>query len=226
MATTIATSNSTRPWISKQRLRRRACSVEELVIPDDIHGFLLCRTWKTVTMATGEFFEKRFMGRAAGSSPGVTIRLSFPRRAGAVSCGGGIEGMRKPAIQVKRVYEPPSREDGVRMLVDRLWPRGLPKARASVDLWLKDIAPSLTLRRWFNRDPSRWAEFKRRYAEELDALHASSAAVAALTGAARCGKVTLLFGARDEQHNTAVALHTYLTQTELAAFPPVSPRSP
>ena len=114
-------------------------------------------------------------------------------------------------IKVKRVYAPPSGEDGVRVLVDRLWPRGLPKARAAVDLWLKDIGPSLALRKWFNRDPSRWAEFKQRYAEELDALRASSAAVAALTGAVRCGKVTLLFGARDEQHNSAVALHQYLS---------------
>ena len=83
-----------------------------------------------------------------------------------------------------------------------LWPRGLPKGRASVDLWLKDIGPSLALRKWFNRDPSRWAEFKRRYAGEHDALHASSAAVAALTGAVRCGKVTLLFGAPRRGANT------------------------
>jgi uncharacterized protein YeaO (DUF488 family) len=117
-----------------------------------------------------------------------------------------------PAIQIKRVYDPPAKEDGVRVLVDQLWPRGLTKARAAVDLWLKDIGPSLALRKWFNRDPSRWAEFKRRYAEELDALCEKSAAVAALTGAARSGKVTLLFGARDQQHNTAVALHHYLTR--------------
>jgi uncharacterized protein YeaO (DUF488 family) len=115
-------------------------------------------------------------------------------------------------IRVKRVYEPPAAEDGVRVLVDGLWPRGLPKTRAAVDLWLKDIGPSLALRKWFNRDPSRWAEFKRRYAEELDALRQKSAAVAALTGAARTGTVTLLFGARDEQHNTAVALLHYLTR--------------
>jgi uncharacterized protein YeaO (DUF488 family) len=108
------------------------------------------------------------------------------------------------------VYEPPSTEDGVRILVDRLWPRGLTKTGAAVDLWLKDIAPSLTLRRWFNRDRSRWAEFERRYAAELDT---KTAAIAALAGAARCGRVTLLFGARDLRHNTAVALHAYLTQS-------------
>ena len=114
---------------------------------------------------------------------------------------------KKRQMQVKRVYEPPSQDDGVRVLVDRLWPRGLTKARAAVDLWLKDLAPSLRLRQWFNSDPARWAEFKHRYAEELDA---KKAAVAALIGAARRGKVTLLFGARDPKHNNATALHDYL----------------
>jgi uncharacterized protein YeaO (DUF488 family) len=115
----------------------------------------------------------------------------------------------KPTVQVKRVYEPPSGEDGVRVLVDRLWPRGLSKPGAAVDLWLKDLAPSVRLRRWFNHDPSRWTEFKQRYAEELDA---KKTAVAALVGAARRGRVTLLFGARDPEHNNAVALHSYLTR--------------
>jgi len=118
--------------------------------------------------------------------------------------------MATPEIQVKRVYDPPAEDDGVRVLVDRLWPRGLTKAHAAIDLWLKDVGPSLALRKWFNRDPSRWAEFKRRYAEELDALREHSAAIAALMGAAQSGRVTLLFGARDAKHNTAVALHQYL----------------
>ena len=126
---------------------------------------------------------------------------------------GIADRMKNATIRVKRVYAPPSGEDGVRVLVDRLWPRGLPKARAAVDLWLKDIGPSLALRKWFNRDPSRWGEFKQRYADELDALAERSAAVAALTGAVRRGRVTLLFGARDEQHNTAVALQQYLSKT-------------
>ncbi len=117
--------------------------------------------------------------------------------------------MAKPSVQIKRVYEPPSTEDGVRVLVDRLCPRGLSKTRAAVDLWLKDLAPSVRLRRWFNHDPSRWAEFKQRYAEELDS---KKAAVAALVGAAKRGRVTLLFGARDPEHNNAVALHAYLTR--------------
>jgi uncharacterized protein YeaO (DUF488 family) len=122
--------------------------------------------------------------------------------------------MGTPEIQVKRVYDPPDEDDGVRVLVDRLWPRGLTKAHAAIDLWLKDVSPSLALRKWFNRDPSRWAEFKRRYAEELDALRERSAAIAALMGAAQSGRVTLLFGARDAKHNTAVALHQYLLERE------------
>jgi len=120
--------------------------------------------------------------------------------------------MSHPSIRVKRVYAPASKDDGVRVLVDSLWPRGVSKAAAAVDLWLKDVGPSRALRRWFNRDPTRWAEFKRRYAEELDTLSARSPAVAALAGAVRRGRVTLLFGARDEQHNAAVALHAYLTR--------------
>jgi uncharacterized protein YeaO (DUF488 family) len=118
--------------------------------------------------------------------------------------------MRKqPILQVKRAYEPPSLNDGVRVLVDRLWPRGLSKARASVDLWLKDIAPSARLRRWFNHDPTKWTEFTLRYAQELDAKRP---AVAPLVGAMKRGPMTLLFGARDERHNNAVALHEYLVR--------------
>ena len=116
------------------------------------------------------------------------------------------------SVQVKRAYDPPSKNDGVRVLVDRLWPRGLTKTAAAVDLWLKDVAPSTTLRRWFNHDPSRWIEFKQRYAEELDALGTKTPAVAALVGAIRGGKVTLLFGARDTRHNNATALRSYLNR--------------
>jgi uncharacterized protein YeaO (DUF488 family) len=115
----------------------------------------------------------------------------------------------KKTVQVKRAYDPPSAGDGVRVLVDRLWPRGLSKTKAAVDLWLKDIAPSVDLRRWFNHDPSRWSEFVKRYSDELDKKHT---AVSALVGAVRRGRVTLLFGARDPQHNNAMALHSYLTE--------------
>ncbi|PYQ71648.1 MAG: hypothetical protein DMG04_20375 [Acidobacteria bacterium] len=83
------------------------------------------------------------------------------------------------------------------------------RAKAAVDLWLKDIAPSVDLRRWFNHDPSRWSEFVKRYSDELDKKHT---AVSALIGAVRRGRVTLLFGARDPRHNNAVALHRYLTE--------------
>ena len=121
-------------------------------------------------------------------------------------------GQKSPLLQVKRVYDPPSAADGVRVLVDRLWPRGLTKTAAAVDLWLKDIAPSVSLRRWFNHDPSRWSEFTRRYAEELDSLAAKSAAIAALVAAVRRGRVTLLFGAGDHEHNNATALRTYLNR--------------
>jgi uncharacterized protein YeaO (DUF488 family) len=114
-------------------------------------------------------------------------------------------------LQVKRVYDPPSNDDGIRVLVDRLWPRGLTKTTAAVDLWLKDIAPSVTLRRWFNHDPSpsRWSEFTQRYFAELDC---KETAIAALAGAIRHGRVTLLFGARDPDHNNAVALFRYFSR--------------
>jgi len=102
----------------------------------------------------------------------------------------------KKTVQVKRAYDPPSDNDGVRVLVDRLWPRGLSKT-------------SVDLRRWFNHDPSRWSEFVKRYSDELDKKHT---AVSALIGAVRRGRVTLLFGARDPRHNNAVALHRYLTE--------------
>jgi uncharacterized protein YeaO (DUF488 family) len=110
-------------------------------------------------------------------------------------------------IQVKHAYEPPSPNDGVRVLVDRLWPRGLSKARAAVDLWLKDVAPSTALRRWFNHDPRKWSEFRKRYTAELD----GNRTVAALLGAVRRGRVTLLFSTKDPDHNIAVALQIYLS---------------
>jgi uncharacterized protein YeaO (DUF488 family) len=112
-------------------------------------------------------------------------------------------------IKIKRADEEPAQDDGLRILVDRLWPRGVSKPRARVDLWLKDLAPSSTLRRWFNHDPARWAEFRRRYARELDA---KDRAIAALRGAVRRGRVTLLFSASDPEHNNAVALYAYLAR--------------
>jgi uncharacterized protein YeaO (DUF488 family) len=110
-------------------------------------------------------------------------------------------------VRLKRAYEPASPEDGVRVLVDRLWPRGLRKADAAVDRWMKDIAPSTELRQWFGHDPGRWAEFRRRYAKEL---HQHPAAVDELRELARHHTVTLVFSARDEEHNDAVALRDVL----------------
>jgi uncharacterized protein YeaO (DUF488 family) len=113
-------------------------------------------------------------------------------------------------IRLKRVYDPPARGDGTRVLVDRLWPRGLSKEAAHVDRWMRDIAPSAELRRWFGHDPGRWDEFRRRYAAEL-AGHADL--VRELRALARRGPVTLVFGARDTEHNDAVVLRAVLLGT-------------
>jgi uncharacterized protein YeaO (DUF488 family) len=111
-------------------------------------------------------------------------------------------------IRLKRAYEPPSQEDGLRVLVDRLWPRGLKRDAAKIDVWLKDIAPGTALRQWFGHDPSRWTEFQRRYRREL-ADHPE--AVAALRGLIKANnRVTLLFAAKDAEHNNAVALKNFL----------------
>jgi uncharacterized protein YeaO (DUF488 family) len=110
-------------------------------------------------------------------------------------------------IRVKRAYEPPARADGKRVLVERLWPRGLTKARAAIDLWLKDVAPSPELRKWFAHDPAKWSEFKRRYRREL---RGRPEPVDELRRLCRRGTVTLVYAARDEQHNGALVLAEYL----------------
>lgn len=109
-------------------------------------------------------------------------------------------------IIIKRVYEAPSKEDGKRILIDRLWPRGLTKEKAKVDLWLKAIAPSTELRKWFGHDPSKWNEFKGRYITEIKN---NSAVTSQLEEYLKKGKVTLVYGAKDEQHNDAVVLKEY-----------------
>ena len=106
-------------------------------------------------------------------------------------------------LSLKRVYEEPERSDGRRILVDRLWPRGLSKEKAAIDEWMKEIAPSTELRKWFGHDPAKWPEFQRRYREEL---RSHDDLVQEIAKAARGGPVTLLFGARDEEHNDAVVL--------------------
>jgi uncharacterized protein YeaO (DUF488 family) len=106
-------------------------------------------------------------------------------------------------VRVKRAYDPPTPQDGVRVLVDRLWPRGLKRDGARIDLWLKDVAPSADLRRWFGHDPTRWPGFQDRYRAEL----AGNAALDELLAIVKQDKpVTLLFGARDTEHNNAVVL--------------------
>ena len=110
-------------------------------------------------------------------------------------------------LRLKRVYEPPSPEDGVRILVDRLWPRGLTKAHAAVDRWLKEIAPSTELRQWFGHDVARWPEFRRRYMEEL---HQDVALLNEIRELARHKTITLVFGAHDDEHNDAVVLREVL----------------
>jgi uncharacterized protein YeaO (DUF488 family) len=106
-------------------------------------------------------------------------------------------------IKLKRAYEVPAPEDGMRILVDRLWPRGLSKQRAAIDQWMKDISPSPKLRKWFGHDPSRWDEFRRRYATEV---HQHPELLNQLRSLAREGPVTLVYSASDEAHNDAVVL--------------------
>jgi uncharacterized protein YeaO (DUF488 family) len=114
----------------------------------------------------------------------------------------------RQTIQIKRVYDPATESDGYRILVDRVWPRGLSKRSAAVDLWLRDVAPTASLRKWFGHRPDRWQEFKRRYRRELD--HEASSALAELRSVQRA-HITLLYAAKDKEHNNAVALLEHLT---------------
>lgn len=110
-------------------------------------------------------------------------------------------------IRIKRVYDPPDKDDGTRVLVDRLWPRGLRKEDAALTLWLKEIAPSPELRMWFGHDPARWIEFDRRYRAELKK---NDEAVGQLGELVKRGPVTLLYAAHDTAHNQAIVLEMYL----------------
>lgn len=109
-------------------------------------------------------------------------------------------------IKTKRIYEPPAREDGFRILVDRLWPRGVQKEKTKIDLWLKEIAPSDELRKWFAHDPEKWEEFKKKYEKELATKQGL------LNGIRKAerekGTVTFLYSAKDTEHNNAIALKT------------------
>ena len=110
-------------------------------------------------------------------------------------------------IKLKRAYEKPSRGDGLRVLVERLWPRGLSKERAAVDLWLREVAPSPELRKWFGHDPARWEQFQKRYRQEL---RSKKDQVGLLKKKGKEGTVTLVYAARDEEHNGALALKRFL----------------
>jgi uncharacterized protein YeaO (DUF488 family) len=110
-------------------------------------------------------------------------------------------------VRLKRAYEPPAADDGIRILVDRLWPRAVSKQALALDEWMKDIAPSSELRRWFGHDPGRWHEFCRRYAAEV---HEHQGLLEELRARARKGRITLVFSARDERHNDAVALRSLI----------------
>jgi uncharacterized protein YeaO (DUF488 family) len=110
-------------------------------------------------------------------------------------------------IKLKRAYEISARDDGERILVERLWPRGLTKLQAKVDLWLKDVAPSTELRKWFGHDPDRWDEFRRRYLKELKS---KGDLIKLLKRKAKVGTITLIYAARDEEHNGALVLKQFL----------------
>ncbi|MES2294391.1 MAG: DUF488 domain-containing protein [Pseudomonadota bacterium] len=110
-------------------------------------------------------------------------------------------------INLRRAYDRPTAKDGMRVLVDRLWPRGVRKADAAIDRWIKDIAPSTGLRKWFGHDPARWHEFCRRYAAEI---HAHSGQLTELRALARKGPITLVFSAHDKLHNDAIVLRAIL----------------
>ena len=113
-------------------------------------------------------------------------------------------------IRIKRAYEPVAPSDGFRILVDRLWPRGLAKAKAHIDLWLKEVAPSAELRTWFGHDPARWKEFRSRYLSEL---RRKGEEIDQIRERARNGAVTLVYAAKDEQHNDAVVLLERLSRS-------------
>ena len=110
-------------------------------------------------------------------------------------------------IKLKRAYDSPASTDGTRILIDRLWPRGLTKKAAAIDQWVKEIAPSTALRKWFDHDPARWREFRRRYSSEV---HEHARELRDLRAQARQGPITLVYSARDESHNDAVVLRNIL----------------
>jgi uncharacterized protein YeaO (DUF488 family) len=126
---------------------------------------------------------------------------------GTVLCGGAAYP--RLMLRTKRIYDEPSEDDGLRVLVDRLWPRGLSKEKATIDRWEKDIAPTNELRKWFGHDPEKWEEFLQRYRAELEG---KEEVLARLRQEAGEGTVTLLYAAKDEEQNNAVALKRYIEE--------------
>ena len=116
---------------------------------------------------------------------------------------------RRLSIKLKRAYEAPAKSDGTRILVERLWPRGLTKEKAKIDHWLKDISPSPELRKWYGHDPDKWPAFQKRYRKELDA---NKEALQELKELCAKGPVTFVYAAKDEAHNSALVLKTYLEE--------------
>lgn len=119
-------------------------------------------------------------------------------------------------VKLKRAYKRPAARDGTRILIDRLWPRGVKKTDAAIDQWAKDIAPSTALRKWFGHDPARWQEFRHRYGAEM---REHGASIGKLRELARRGPVTLVYAAHDEVHNDAVALRGFLLGRQIARKP-------
>ncbi len=118
-----------------------------------------------------------------------------------------MTGEKKTEIRLSRAYEPPGPDDGCRVLIDRIWPRGVHKDELRLDAWLKELAPSTALRKWFNHEPDKWDRFKERYFAELDG---QPEAVGPASRLCREGTVTLVFGSKERRYNNAVALKTYL----------------
>ena len=116
-------------------------------------------------------------------------------------------------IRLKRAYDKPARGDGFRVLVDRLWPRGVKKANLELDMWAKELAPSTELRKWFRHDPKRWPEFRKRYRAELTQSHASKSIGELLVVAKRAKTITLVYGAKDTEHNEAIVLRKLFERT-------------
>ena len=145
----------------------------------------------------------------AGFEARKAPKSRHPRKRDAIPVDPSKGG--RTMIAIKRAYDPPSVEDGERVLVDRLWPRGMKKEALELDGWVKDVAPSPALRAWFGHDPARWEEFRKRYQEELSDP-ARQEALAELSGLGKGGKLTLVYAARDEAHNHATVLRDYLAR--------------